>query len=216
MHTETGNDTQIAPPTALERLRDRWRTLPRAAKWLVYGGVFVGGFFAVILPILDATNALTARADLAALQLRQYDTQEASRAEAISRIALGTSAFGPVGVPAKDPALMTRVSDAIATILGERGVTEWNVQTQRGTPLGRAVLPGLYKPETEELQKVVFNVTLTDRTATVLGVIADLEQVPEITAIGQTTLRRADKGKDRIAATLTPEVWVIVPRENAR
>jgi hypothetical protein len=205
-----------APPSGIPAALARWKSLPRAAKWAVYGGLFVAAYFAVVQPVLDKTNALSAAADLAALQLRQYDTQEASRAEALARIAMGASAFGPVTLPAKDPTRVSSVSDAIARVLGDRGVVEWNVQTQRSSALGRGVLPGLIKPDTEELQRVVFTVTLTDRTATVLGVIADLERMPEIATIGQVQLRRAEKGKDRISATITPEVWVIVSREGAR
>lgn len=194
----------------------RWQALPRTAKWAIFAAIGMGLYFGVVELALDQTNKLDSAADLAALKLREYERQEASRAEALDRIAVGSAAFGSVQVPAKDSTRVTKVSDQIGTILTDHGVTEWNVQTARGSPLGRALLPSLYRPDVEELQKVVFTVTLTDRQATVLAVIADLERIPEIAAINTATLRRAEKGKDRISATLSPEVWVVVPREASR
>lgn len=200
----------------LQPLVARWRTLPRTAHWAIIAALAIGAYFGIVEPVLNYTNKLDAAADLAELKLREYDRQEASRAEALDRIAIGSAAFGEVQIPAKDPNLVSRISDQIAAILNDHGVVEWNVQTLRGSPVGRTILPALYRPDTEELQRIVFTVTLTDRTATVLSVITELERIPEITAISSAQLRRAEKGKDRISATLNPEVWVIVPREASR
>jgi len=202
--------------SGLAPLVARWRSLPRVARWVILAGLGIGAYYGIVEPVLDMTNKADAAADLAALQLREYDKQEASRAEAQARIAIGSTSFGEVALPTKDANLVSRISDQIAAILNDHGVTEWNVQTLRGSPLGRAVLPSLFRPDTEELQRVVFTVTLSDRTATVLSVIADLERIPGIAAISSAQLRRTEKGKDRIAATLSPEVWVIVPREASR
>lgn len=203
-------------PAQTHPVMARWRALPRSAKWGAMGLGFLLAYFVIVDPLLAFTNKLDAAADVAQIQLREYDRQEASRAEALDRIAIGSAAFGSVEIPAKDSSRVTKVSDQIGAILNDHGVKEWNVQTARGSPLGRALLPALYRPDSEELQKVTFTVTLTDRQATVLSVIAELERIPEIAAINSVQLRRAEKGKDRISATLSPEVWIIVPREASR
>ena len=208
--------TVQAEPGATERLRARWRALPRAARWGIFAAAGIGAYFLIVEPLMESTASLSAKADNAARQLREYDRQKAARTEALAQIALGASAFGEVAVPSKDSRLVNQVQNQITRLLGDHGVTEYNLQQLRGNALGRGVLTGLIKPEAEELQRVQITVTLTDKTSTVLSVIADLERIPEISAFGQTQLRRLDKTKDRVQATVTPEVWVVVSREGAR
>lgn len=198
-----------------EKLGERWKGLPRATKWLVIAVVGTIAYFAVE-PLLDARMLAASRADESAERLRQYSQQSRQFKKAQDEIRLGTTQFGEVEMPSSGTGVVSTASNKIREALSDRGITEWNIQTRRGVPLGRGVLTELLESEGEEIQRVSFDVQLTDAPEVVTTVLAEIEQMPEVTTIGSVEIRKVGGDAQKVQARFTPETWVIVRREERR
>ena len=196
-------------------LGERWKKLPRASKWLVVAVIGMGAYFA-IEPVLDARMLAASRADEAAERLHQYSQRSSQFKAAQNEIGLGTTQFGDVEMPSSGTGVVSAASNRIREALTDRGITEWNIQTRRGVPLGRGVLGELVEGEDQEIQRVTFDVQLTDAPEVVAAVLAEIERMPEVTTIGNVEIRKAGGDGRKVQARLTPETWVIVRREERR
>lgn len=193
----------------------RWKALPRAMKWLIAAGVVAAGYFA-IEPLLDMRMLAASRADDASERLLQYSKRSQQFQAAQQDIRLGTTQFGEVDMPTSGTRVDSTASNKIREALSDRGITEWNIQTRRGVPLGRGVLNELLDGDGEEIQRVTFDVQLTDTPEVVMAVLAEIERMPEVTTIGTLEFRKAGGDSKKVQARLTPETWVIVRREERR
>ena len=198
-----------------ERVVERWRGLPRAGKWLVVAGIGMGGYF-VVEPVLDARLLASSRADRAAETLEEYSRQSRRWKDAQQSIVLGATAFGEVALPGVRSGAVSAASNKIREALSDRGITEWNIQTQRGIKVSGGVLDELLEGEGDELQRVTFQVQLTDTPGVVAAVLAEIERMPEVTTIGRVEILRVAGEERKVQARLAPETWVIVRREERR
>lgn len=196
-------------------LSERWRGLPRSMRWLVLAGAVVVGYLGVVDPMLAARQEANVSADRSAARLQEFARQSNRLQGAGAEIARGTSRFGAVGVPGRDSGTVSAASRKIREALTDRGIEEWNIQTQRASELPR-VLEDLLEDESDELQRVTFNVTLTDEPEVVVAVLSEIERMPEVTTIGRLEIRRASGEEGRVTATLYPETWTIVRRGEGR
>jgi hypothetical protein len=194
----------------------RWKALPRAAKWAIAASVIGGAYLGVIDPLLAARQASVFAGDRAARKLEDYTRRSSQFAEAKSKIEFGTKQFGDVALPASGRGAESVASNKIRAALADRGVSQWDIQTARGVQLARDVSEALAPGEGEELQKIVFTVNLTDEPDVVAEVIAEIEGMPEVTMIGAVSLRRLNNQENHVQATLSPETWVVVRREERR
>ncbi len=197
-------------------LAERWKGLPRAARWLLIAGVAIGGYLGVVDPLLASRQASAFAADRAARKLEDYARQSGRWEEAKRQIEFGARQFGEVRLPGSGRGMEAEASNRIRAALADRGIAEWDIQTARGVPLARGIPSELEGGEGEELQKVTFTVRLTDEPDVVAEVIAEIERMPEVTTIGQVQLRRLSGDEAMVQATLTPETWVLARREDRR
>jgi hypothetical protein len=196
-------------------LAKRWKSLPRATKWIVIAALATGAYFA-IEPVLDARMLAASRADEAAEQLHQFSQRSRQFQQAQQDIGRGTTQFGDVEMPGAGTNVVSTASNKIREALSDRGITEWNIQTRRGVPLGRGVLGELLEGDDQEIQRVTFDVQLTDTPEVVTAVLAEIERMPEVTTIGSVEIRKSGGDGRKVQARLTPETWIIVRREERR
>jgi len=208
----------------MSTIASRWSRLPRAARWLIAFGAVTLGYFAVVEPVLDATNRMNARAEGVASTLARYREQAARLREAEGDIALGVRRFGVVHPPGDANKSSTALVNRIDDILRGRGVTsDWTIRTRRAVALGRGALFDVLaeNPEAQlEVSRLMVELQIPEASPeAVMGVIADLESSPEVTAVSQVQIRRVasrDGGGRMVQATIIPEVWVISRKESAR
>ena len=194
----------------------RFRSLPRAARWGLGFVVFVVAYFGAVEPVIDTTARLNAAADRADSRLATYSAQAKAREAQSDKLLIGVKRFGDARLPDSDPKRSNEVFTKISDTLKTRNISKPSITQNRGVSLGKDVLLDLLGP-TQEVQRLVFELKLEGSPEDVIGVIADLERIPEVTTIGQVVLRRMGKEEDRkLQATITPEVWIIAERGGRR
>ncbi|MBL0926987.1 MAG: hypothetical protein IBJ11_04950 [Phycisphaerales bacterium] len=198
-----------------------WKRIPRAARW----GLAAGGFVAVYLLAIDPALALrdewVRRAELRTTDIERYREQSDRASAADAKIALAVRRFGDVRVPPVGESGGGAVLGRVDQIMRKHRVADWSMTQQRPIALGRDAMVSALKPG-QEVQRIVFNLSVEGGQEAVAGVIADLERTPEITTIGNLAIRRqpgqggAAAGAGRVSATLNPEVWIIAEKEQPR
>lgn len=194
-------------------LARQFKSMPRAAKWLIAFGVFIGAYFLVIEPVVEATSSYNAKADELDKELtRRRDTTErmTNTGADLERAML---AFGRPAIPGKlsNPyeALDRRLDQVIGAHSGVRAIRR---SPGRPTPVtsGPANQPTKYTRQ-------VIDLTIECDTQGLIEVLKDLERAPEVTAIGRVTVRKIDAGRSRdsglLSVQLAPEVWWLTGNE---
>ncbi|MEO1130200.1 MAG: hypothetical protein AAFX05_10915 [Planctomycetota bacterium] len=200
----------------MARLRDRWKSLPRSARWLGIFGVILLLHFLVVEPLLDQTARANVQADRAATELAAFREQAGSLQAAANTINIGTTYFGEVAMPSSRTAATTAAQDRIDAVIRSYDVESWSVQLQRPTPLGQKVAPDLVDTDVDELQYIQFNLQISARADVIMDVISDLERSPELTTISQIRMQRSDEEQAMVQATILPVTWIVVPKEVQR
>jgi hypothetical protein len=204
-------------PTRPERstiavLQARYAALPRAAQWLGWFVVAMVAYFVIIEPVLGLTaqargSAADARDRVASLEARLNSLERAQAELATGITDLG--AIMPLGEQDTQTALLR---DRITSILVNRGFAAWDLTQARPIAVPRNALDPAAAPVGRTVLRVGFDLTLEGSPDAVLGVLADLEQAPEVTLVRQSNLRRVERdGRGFLSATISPEVWVLTP-----
>jgi len=193
---------------------DRFKKLPRAAKWAAAALAFFTAYFAIIEPALDATARYAARADTLQSALVRANQRARGSAGLAADLKLGTARFGDKLSPWENPgsgALNKRISD----VLGEHGVSAWTSDERRAANLPRDTFEGLLAPD-ERARRIVVDLDFESHPIIATRVIADLERAPEVHAISRLTLRKVDNQKrNTIAVNTSVETWTVA-KERAR
>ncbi len=197
----------------MARLIERWRSLPRAVRWAALFGVALIAYLGVIEPMIDGANQSAVRAERAAEELDEIRQQSGAIKEAEATIAMGVARYGGVLMPEAGTGRDRVVSERIREILTDRGVRDSRISQQRGTELKGPDVEKLVNTDEFSVERVVFSVEVTDKASTVMGVLADVERLPEVAAIGEVTLRKVSRDEDRVQLIMSPETWVLRQRE---
>lgn len=189
-------------------LRERWESLPPTGRWAAMAAAFMAAYFLVIEPTLDWRASLSARGDVLQSGIDRRRAQQAGSSEAAGKAALAASRFGEVRGPggAERPG---ELNACVERILRDRAVTGLSIRTRALVPLGRAVFAGLI-PEGQQAQRLVLDVDFESSPAVAAEILAEMEQAPEVTAVGRVIVRRIEReGKKAVQVSLSPETWVI-------
>lgn len=196
-------------------LRERWNALPRTGRWLILAALFIGAYFVVIEPALDATASLAARGDVlqAGLERRRANDQRGGEAE--TRSALAAARFGET-FPPGGAERAGELNACVERVLREKQVSSLTIRSRALTPLGRSAFAGVIS-ESEQAQRLVLDVDFECAPAVAMEIISELEQSPEVTALGRVILRKAGgEEKKVLQVSLAPETWVITPKRGER
>lgn len=206
------NDPTQPKRSALGVLQSRYAALPRAAQWLGWFVIAMVAYFVVIEPVLTLTaeargRAADARDRVASLEVRLNSLERAQAELATGITDLG--AIMPLGEQDTQTALLR---DRITSVLVNRGFEAWDLTQARPIAVPRNALDPAAAPGNRSVIRVGFDLTLEGSPDAVLGVLADLEQAPEVTLVRQSNLRRVERdGRGFLSATISPEVWVLAP-----
>ncbi len=193
----------------------RWASLPRAARWLLASGAFVLGYFVVIEPGLEATARLNARADALQAATERRDALRAGRSDAAREAALAATRFGPA-LPPGGPERPAQLNAAVERILRDRSISALTIRTRALVPLGRSVFLGLI-PESQQAQRLILDVDFESSPDTAAAIIAEMEQAPEVAALGRVILRKVERdGRKALQVSLSPEAWLIASKGGGR
>lgn len=187
-----------------------YRRLPRAGRWLVLLALGVTIYLGIIEPALDATNALSVRADASARRLDGYVEQARSHERAESSLALAVMRFGRLDLPVASDDRAQRLLEVIDEAVGTQGISDWGQSQGRAVELGRDVMGDVIDADMR-VERLQIELKINRATPEqVSGVLATLEASPEITAIGQVQIRRIGDADDRLVeATIVPEAWIV-------
>lgn len=198
-------------------LLDRYRRLPRSARWLVMLVAVVVLYFGVVEPTLDVYNRAVGRGDAAQAVLERYLGAGDTIKRAGETALLGVRQFGEVeypGDPETRPPAMNKVIDEI---LRKHGVTG-QTSTTRTTPLARGPLVTRVSA-THRIERLTKVLEFQADPDVVAKVIADLEQNPIVTTISNVQVRQAEgraRGTKQVAASITVESWLLARKEGPR
>jgi hypothetical protein len=204
-----------SPPgdSRLARWRERFDELPRAARWLIVFGACMVAYFAVIEPVLTATALARGRAEEARDKVAALQTRLGSLERAQGELASAITELGPILPLGEQDELTARLRSRISEVITARGFTAWNLTQSRSLSVSPSVLGNQAVPAGRRVVRAGFDITLEGSPEAVLGVIADLEQSPEVTLIRDVVLRRQVRdGKGFLSATISPEVWALESR----
>ncbi|MBL8745351.1 MAG: hypothetical protein JNK58_03235 [Phycisphaerae bacterium] len=196
-------------------LRDRWNSLPRAGRWLVAAAAFMLAYFVVVEPALDATARAAARADVLQAALDRRRATAAGASDAARNATLAATKFG-AALPPGGSDRPAALNACIERVLRDRPVSALAIRTRAMVPLGRAVFAGLI-PEGQQAQRLVLDVDFECAPPVAAEILAELEQAPEVTAVGRVIMRKIERdGRRAVQVSLSPETWVITAKRGER
>lgn len=192
----------------MNALVQRFRTLPRAARWAVFAGAILVAYFAVVEPVIDRINTTASRADdresaLVALAKDPIGAQS-------SEVALGVRKFGAVELPGDPEVRSVAFNRRVVEVLSKHRIRN-DTSTTRTMPLGAGPLKSAYTEE-ERIDRLVREVQFSATPEELAAVIADLESSPEVAAVSRVQLRRGDNqdtAARQLKVTLAVETWVV-------
>jgi hypothetical protein len=197
----------------MSALWERFRALPRSAKWLVLAGLLLLAYFAGVEPAIDAMNRMRARADQREAELAALRTGLPDGGEA----ALHVRRFGPVATPGEPETRPVAFHRLVTEILARHGVKDHR-NTTRSVALGQGPLTDVVKTRELKVERLVREVQFEASPEAVAAVVADLEKTPEVAAVSRVQLARSDEeGAGRVLrATISAEAWILVRKEAVR
>lgn len=192
--------------------------LPRAARWLLYTGLLLIAYFAVIEPALDARNRFAAEADALQRDLDELRAYTAGGSDTGATRDLILAHYGDPAPPAA-PNEYGRPADfetAVNEIFRTHAVRK--DQTERRSVINIPQEAGIVG-EDQTLQRQELTLTFEAPPHTISQIIADLEAEPLVSSITRIRLdksaaRRSESSESGLVkATIGVETWMIVDRQ---
>lgn len=207
----------------------RFAALPRAARWLVLGGVAIAAYFAVVEPVLDATAKLDAAYALKLARLEAAARDHATDSSVESDVKLGVQRYGLVSMPGAPKDRSEAVNRRIAQVLMAHSVRDVTT-TVKETPLSGNTLARELGPSGDggvelRVDRLVTELQFEASPEAVAAVVADLERSPEITTVSRVQLRKAAAGGGSgskssssrlVKAVVAAEAWQTVRKGRSR
>lgn len=193
----------------------RFRELPRALQWAMYGLLAMGAYFGVVEPLLDRTGEMGGRASALEASLRTYAASKGKLDAAVSTTKGGERVFGEIALPAELSKRSTEFSSAIDEIMRRHSIQ--NVTSgSRNTVLEKGPLVEYFRAGNQQrVEKLVKDLTFLATPEQFAAALADLEREPLVTTISRVGVRQTD-GQDRfnrmLRVNIAAESWVVVKK----
>jgi len=202
----------------MKSLLQRFRAMPRSARWLAVFAVGVLAYFFIAEPGIDFFVKQRTRGDGALAALTRYAGADDAFRAAGDTALLGVRHFGEVEYPADPESRSLTFNTVVDDILRKHGITG-QTSTNRQTPLG-AGGPLVKKVGNDVRVERLTKVLEFEAEPDVLSrILADLEQQPIVATISNLQIRQ-NEGRDRtsqnVSVSLTVEAWALVRKERDR
>lgn len=188
------------------KLVDRYKSWPRAVRWLVWFGAAMILYFAVAEPLVDLTVEANARAAIYRAKLDSYDLKLAAAKTEAADLALGMRRFGRVDMPGEAQRRPGAFNTHIGEILRRHNVQGETTRGSNGT-LRVGPLSEIYAGQ--RVGTRVREIEFTGSPEQIAAVLADLEQSSVIASISAIDITQADDRRSRtLSARITAEAWI--------
>lgn len=197
----------------MNTLTERYRAMPRAARWGVWFVAFLFAVFVIVIPVLDKINSLNFKADDRISQLVALTHDPSGSA---ADIALGVRKFGEVNLPGDEQTRAVAFNRRVSSILEKHKIKD-NSTTRKMT-LGQGPLKDAYG-DGNRIDRLVREVQFEATPEDIAAVISELENAPEVAAVSRVQIRRGDSRDTAgriLKVTLSAEAWVLSEKGRAR
>lgn len=198
-------------------LAERYRSLPRAARWgLIAVGVIIA-YFAAIEPALDRINKVRAKVGTKEAILASYERDQDKLRMAYNEIGAGLTRYGDVSFEFADrsDARATEFNKTVAAILKKHGVSQ-STTTARPATLGTGPLQDAVG-QGYRVERLINEYQFEAEPEVVTAVLADLERSPLVSAVSRIQVRKGDAKEGRkVRAVIAAELWSRVPKGRTR
>ncbi|MBY0311814.1 MAG: hypothetical protein K2W85_07075 [Phycisphaerales bacterium] len=189
---------------------DRWKTLPRAAKWLVYLGVFAIAWIGLDRFVLVYGDKLSTRADALENALRRERDLSSVDSSDGSLLNASQAVFGRPRLPGEKPLAPETFYRLVDGILQSHGISDSRIEESKVRLSGdnaKALGVG-------DIDRLILTVTFEADPETVITVLSDLERASEVAAVGKVRIDKAASGRPGddqrlVRATIMPEAWLV-------
>lgn len=187
-------------------------------QWAALALVGLVAYFVIIEPVTDWASQTNLLANEKAKELEALRTQAETRKAAVTELQSAARRFGEVLPPGPIDERVGVASQRINSILSRNQAGDVNLGSRPPVGLGSRTMPGFLEDEESfELKSVTFDVSFEGTPERCMAIIAELEQVPEITLIRDVDIDRYDRNGARLlVVSLSPEVWGVGRKGNAR
>ncbi|MEX2219383.1 MAG: hypothetical protein WD749_11580 [Phycisphaerales bacterium] len=186
----------------------RYRALPRTARWALWAGCALVGYFVIVEPIVGLSVDLHTRADGRASLLVALDREAQSGHS--HQAATAVAKFGLVDPPGNVPEqAMLAFNKRVSEVLEKHGVRN-SRHTTRTLPMGPGPLT-LSLATGEKAERRVAEIQFDSTPENIASVLADLERSPEVASVSRVQVRRTERDSSSrlLHATIAAEAWVI-------
>ncbi len=190
-------------------LADRYRALPRAGRWLLWGAVAIALYFPLVEAPLNIWNGLSGDADTFEAQLASF--HDRSRDGLDDRLALGAAHHGQLDPPGERADAIDRLDRRIAEIFDARGVGKYNLSS-RDTPMSRSSALG---QDGRPLERLIKEINFEAAPATALAILADLEREEVIPHAPFVQFQRLED-QGTVRTRITVEAWAVAETGGGR
>lgn len=204
----------------MNTLLQKYASLPRAGKWLVWTLVLVVVYFGVVEPVLTITAQSKSHADTLAAGLAREQALTSQDSEQGRILEDGRRSFGEPYLP-EDPANRPEaLHNAVDAILQKHNIGN-RVKNERHVRMASDEASQLLGAlaATSTVERLILDITFEASPDTVHSILAELEQAREVAAISRVEIRRPDVGGGRgappssgtktVKATISPEAWIV-------
>lgn len=202
----------------MSKLIDSFNRMPRSARWLAGFGAFLGLYYGVLEPSLDAANTARDRADRLEIALRRERALLAANSQAGRELERGVATYGLPRHPTDPAARPETLQRAVNAILLKHGVENATYSERSG--IIRADEAAAVVGAGSKLDRFVLDVTFEASPDDTIAILADLEQAPDVTAVSRIKIDKAVATRSRgseeshsrtVRVTIAVESWIAGP-----
>lgn len=183
---------------------ERFRALPRAARWAISAGVVA----IAMLVYADYVVALTVRWNERSEELL-VNLSRASGGEGrlgrLDTLRDVVRAVGPVQKPRRDAEAENAFNDIVSGVLKKHPVTRDSFSYRGASKLQGGLLA---RVTGRDVQKITGDLRFDATQEDAIAIISGLEDSPEIEAVTNLRLTRQANAKNKVTVDLTVEAWI--------
>lgn len=188
-----------------------YRSLPRAARWALWGLTGLLLYFVVVEPLVGLYGSMSHRASAEAAMLVSFDQAKRKADEAQASVATGISRFGQVAPPGDPDARPDAFGRKVAQILTTHGIKDQKTTTRSSALAKGPLLDSL--GQGAQVVRYAIEMQFDGSPEQVAAIIADLERTEEVAAVTKIQIRRNDEDRSRsVHATISAETWLLSRR----
>ena len=197
----------------MQKIAQWYRTLPRSGRWLVIAGLVLLGYFPIDWA-LGVANSINASADRYASLIRRNNSGVSDQKLQMATMTQAVQTFGVVNEPTDAKTAGDAITKRVNAVLKANRIKDFKIRDRmlslpNNGPLAATLAPG------ESIDRMIKDVEFDASPDTLVAILSQLEQSPEVAAVSQVRLGKATGGGSRgssaprvLTVSLSIETWV--------